>query len=233
MDSINYNQGIVGYLHEERKNSMSFNYFMLNKDFVILGSDSRESYQNNTYSDNRQKTFVNKELKLCWSFTGLTKIDGIDCVDIINLILNSQSDIITKLKFIENILCYQTQQYFNKYQNDSLFDIFVAENNNSKINVYVLEIKNGISIIEKNRVYYQGDIMPNLASGVHTDLMKYVNYADMQNRLKAPSELDKLIHLVIEESKKTDKTVGGSTYIALMDNNGNIDTYINNIKQNF
>ena len=233
MDSLNDNHGVVGYMHEERKNSMSFNYFMLNKDFIILGSDSRESYQNDTYDDNRQKTFVNKDLKLCWSFTGLTKIDGIDCIDIINIILNSKSDIIIKLQFIENILCYQTLQYFNKYQKDSIFDLFVAENSNNKINVYVLEVKNGISITKKNRVYYQGEITPNLASGVHTDMIKDINYRNMQDKLKAPKELDRLIHLVMNESEKTDKTVGGDIYVVAMDNNGNIKTYINGVEKAF
>lgn len=233
MDSLNDNHGVVGYMHEERKNSMSFNYFMLNKDFIILGSDSRESYQNDTYDDNRQKTFVNRDLKLCWSFTGLTKIDGIDCIDIINIILNSKSDIIIKLQFIENILCYQTLQYFNKYQKDSIFDLFVAENSNNKINVYVLEVKNGISITKKNRIYYQGEITPNLVSGVHTDMIKDINYRNMQDKLKAPKELDRLIHLVMNESEKSDKTVGGDTYIAAMDNNGNIITYINGVEKAF
>lgn len=75
--------------------------------------------------------------------------------------------------------------------------------------------------------------MTNLASGVHTDMIKDINYRNMQDRFKVPTELDRLIHLVMNESEKFDKTVGGDTYIAAMDNNGNIITYINGVEKAF
>ncbi len=75
--------------------------------------------------------------------------------------------------------------------------------------------------------------MTNLASGVHTDMIKDINYRNMQDKLKAPKELDRLIHLVMNESEKTDKTVGGDIYVVAMDNNGNIKTYINGVEKAF
>lgn len=41
---LNSNQGLAICTYEERRGNMSFNYLSLNKDFVILGSDSRESF---------------------------------------------------------------------------------------------------------------------------------------------------------------------------------------------
>ena len=35
------------------------------------------------------------------------------------------------------------------------------------------------------------------------------------------------------ESAKSDNTVGGDTYIAVMDNQGNIRAYINGVETNF
>lgn len=186
-----------------------------------------------TFKDNRQKTFIDRDLKLCWSFTGLTKINEIDCSELINVILKSKANIIVKLQLIENIMCYQTLQYYNQFKIDSIFDLFVAESKNNKIDVYILEIKNGISDISKNNVYHQSNHHSfNIASGVHTELKQEVN-SNIEDIIHAPFELNRLIQIVKNESQKTDKTVGGNIYVVTMNNEGNIHTYINGEEKDF
>lgn len=233
MTNISYSQGVSGNIWERRENDMSFNYLFMNNDFVILGSDSRETFIDGSYNDNRQKTFVNKELGLCWSFTGLTKLNGIDCIQIVNDIMNSETDIVEKLSLIEHMMCYMTCKYSHERKKDSIFDLLVANSNYYHIDTYVLEVKNGISIIDKNRVYHQGTINTHIASGVHTEVQYDMNHTLMETKKTAVYEMDRIIHKAMEKSQTTDKTVGGDTYIAIMDNFGHIETYINTQKTEF
>ena len=84
------------YMHEmifeRKKNTMSFNHVNLNKDFVIIGSDSRECFQDKSYRNNRQKTFINRDLKICWSYTGLTTFHDIDNIKICLLYTSDAAD---------------------------------------------------------------------------------------------------------------------------------------------
>ena len=66
---------------------MSYNCAHLNKD-AIIASDSRETFIDGTYKDNRQKTFVNREQKIIWSMTGLIKYRDVDIHQMINTIMN-------------------------------------------------------------------------------------------------------------------------------------------------
>ena len=233
LTTLNYSQGITGNIRESRDNNMSFNYLCMNNDFVILGSDSRETFIDGTYNDNRQKTFVNKEQQLCWSFTGLTKINGIDCIPIVNDIMNSKANIIEKLSLIEHIMCYLTCKFSQTQKKDSIFDLLIANSNYFHIQSYVLEVKNGISIIDKNRVYHQGPINTYISSGVHTEVQYDTNQTLMKTKESALKEMDRIIHKAMDKSQTTDKTVGGDTYIAIMDNFGKIETYINTQKIEF
>lgn len=204
---------------------MSFNHVNLNKDFTIIGSDSRETFTDGTFNDDRQKTFVNRSLKLCWSFTGLTKFHGIDNIDIINNIINMNSS-----NIIEAIMSFQTKRHFEESKRDTYFDIFVCCNEAKYNCVYVLDIKNGISNIDINRKYYNNYY---ISSGVHLEVEDEINLKYVKNKYTAPIELDRIICLAIAASKEDDNTVGGNRYIALMDNDGNITTYINGEEAEF
>lgn len=216
----------------ERKNNMSFNYVYLGNDFLVMGSDSRETYINGQYNDNRQKTFVNYQQKLCWSFTGLTKIKDIDNIKIINVIMNSEASILDKLNLIQHIMCYETMQFYQEFQKDSIFDLVVALHTGTHIVLYVLEVKNGIPNNNANKMYTQNEtVTKDLASGVHTNMKNSISYDKLL--LNPVNEVHELINSVINVSSLDDKTVGGSSYIVLMDLNGNIRTYINGIEREF
>lgn len=214
---------------ERKTGNMSFNHANLNKDFTIIGSDSRETFTDGTYNDNRQKTFVNRSLKLCWSITGLTKFHDIDNIDIINNIINmSSSNIMEKLTIIEAIMSFQTKRHFKESKSDTYFDIFVCSNETNHNCVYVLDIKNGISTV--SRKYYANYFV---SSGVHLEVEDELNLKNIKNKYMAPKELDRIICLAMDASKEDDNTVGGNRYIALMDNEGNISTYINGKEAKF
>lgn len=225
----------MNYIHEtifeRKKNTMSFNHVNLNKDFVIIGSDSREVYASKEINDNRQKTFINRELKLCWSFTGLTTFHDLDNIEVIKNIMNlNDSHIVEKLTLIEAIMCFQTKRYYQEYQKDIYFVFFICCNDNEGNVIYTLEIKNGVSNIEKKRKHYTDFY---ISSGVHLEVEKQIQLHAITDINLAPYELNRIIHLAMKESSKDDNTIGGHAYIALMDDNGQIYTYIDGIETDF
>lgn len=218
-------------IFERKKNTMSFNHVNLNKDFVIIGSDSRECFQDKSYRNNRQKTFINRDLKICWSYTGLTTFHDIDNIKIIkNIIDMNNSDIVEKLTIIESIMNFQTRRYYEENKRDIYFDMFVCCNEEEQNAVYVLEIKNGLSNIEKKKKYYTDFF---ISSGVHLEVEKQININNITDSQLAPKELNRIIHLAMDASKNDDNTIGGQAYIALMENDGNITTYINGKEADF
>lgn len=233
MNAPNQNKGASGIIIGERKNNMSFNCFCLNKDFVVIGSDSRETYVDGKYRDEYPKTFINKNHSLCWSVTGLLKYRNMDCVRIINSILNNDSTVIDKLSLIEIIMKYETLNFYNEFHTDVYFDLFLAESINNKINVYLLEVKNGESSEQQKCIFRQNEKMDTIiSSGVHTEVKD--NFSNGIHHIdKTVLEMNRIIHLAIDTSSKDDNTVGGRSYIALMTNDGDIKTYINGIKKEF
>lgn len=215
---------------ERKDGNMSFNHAMLNNDFFIVGSDSRDTFSDGTYTDNRQKTYVNKELKLCWSYTGLSIYHNVDLIKIIKDILDLPVAIEEKLFIIQGIMTIETERYYKETNQDIYFDLFVGINENHQNALYILEVKNGLAQIAKNKKYNE---KYHVSSGVHTEFQDHLNLIKMQNINTAVPELDRIIKLVMGESAKSDNTVGGDTYIAVMDNQGNIRAYINGVETNF
>ena len=64
---------IIPFDKAERIKNMSFNCLYMTDDYIIIGSDSRETLSSSFYNDSMQKTFINKEQKLVWSMTGICK----------------------------------------------------------------------------------------------------------------------------------------------------------------
>ena len=136
----------------------------------------------------------------------------------------NNSDIVEKLTIIESIMNFQTRRYYEENKRDIYFDMFVCCNEEEQNAVYVLEIKNGLSNIEKKKKYYTDFF---ISSGVHLEVEKQININNITDSQLAPRELNRIIHLAMDASKNDDNTIGGQAYIALMENDGNITTYIN------
>lgn len=195
-----------------------------------MGSDSRETFSKNEYVDNRQKTFINKELKLCWSMTGMISYNNVDLYDIINHIMNMPIIITEKLLIIENLMCFETERFHHLTDDDIIFDMFIGQNENKNNALYVLEVKNGISQKDKNKCYRESG---KFSSGIKTKYQESINSFHFTDKITGVKDLDSIIHLIMKESNQNDKTVGGDTYIVVMDNKGNINTYINAIECDF
>lgn len=208
----------------ERMNYVSFNCIFMNNDFLILGSDSRETFADGTYDDNRQKTFVNTQQKLCWSYTGLTKLNGIDNIEIINIIMNSPSPIIDKLSLIEHIMCYETEKYYQSYKSDSIFDLMIGKFTGSHFLTYILEVKNGQSQKKVNKEYNSEDGDFYEASGVHTEIIHQLNMSEIYTQ--PVQAVHNLISHAIELSQDKDNSVGGKSHIVILKKDGSVSTFI-------
>ena len=70
---------------------------------------------------------------------------------------------------------------------------------------------------------------------MHFEQCHYLNLKIMDNKIKDDCVLEftKLISNVIEYDKDKTKTVGGDVYVAYMDRDGNITTYINGKEAEF
>lgn len=211
----------------ERINNMSFNCVYMNDDYIILGSDSRESFSTEFYINTRQKTFVNKEQKLIWSMTGMTKDLDIDYFELVNNIMNTSSTIQNKIYLIQHILKYPTKTAYERTGVNQIFDLLIGSIENDKLTTYTIEVKNGDCLDQFNQRYTK--YLNPISSGVHTEFRELLDLEIMNNSNKVDSvaELTKLIQQVIRYDNNKTQTVGGDVYVAYMDKSGNITTYIN------
>lgn len=234
MDTINYSKGFYKYNPIERKNDMSFNCIYINDNQIILGSDSRESFLDGTYNDNRQKIFANRDLEIIWSMTGIIKYRGVDYTHIVNEIMNIESLLIDKIHLIQHILTYPTYHIYSQEKKDSIFDLVIGQYENNHLQIYIIEVKNGQCLDKDNQTYTF--IEAPICSGVHTNLWKYLNLNIMDNSdsiTDVIGEMNRFIHQIIDYDKDKTNTVGGDSYITLIDNAGHIKTYINGIEKEF
>lgn len=226
--------GINHLTIKERNNNMSFNICYVQEDIAFLGSDSRETYGNKQYNDKKQKTFINRDLKIIWSMTGIMKWNYIDYTYIVNTILNNaKTNIYQKLLAIKCIMNAITRQIYLESQNDVIFDLFVITLENGKLYQYTLESKNGETLPGGYNKY---DACHLQSSGVHTEMEKKLKLDDisMSNSIVMVERINNLISDVIEVDKECFfNTVGGDIYIATMDNKGNIRTYVNGVESDF
>lgn len=220
----------------ERKNSMSFNCVYMKDNIAYIGADSRETMGFGNYNDNFQKLFINRKLKMIWSMTGVIKYKGLNYVNIVNEILNnSDMNIIDKLESIKIIMnavtCHQYKECDLK--EDVIFDLFVLTLENNKLRYYIFESKNGYT------PHYGQQCFENFhieSSGVHTNMKNNISplQLDTLQEREMVNEITCLIEDVIQASKKDPiQTVGGDIYVATMDNEGHINTYINGVEKEF
>lgn len=137
------------------------------------------------------------------------------------------------IKLVQHLLKYPTKDKSFSTSNIKIrFNLFVGvfENNNPKF--YSVEVING-KCSNTNGIYDK--INYPFASGVHFAQCNYLNLKIMDNKIKDDCVLEftKLISDVIEYDKDKTKTVGGDVYVAYMDRDGNITTYINGKKAEF
>lgn len=52
---------------------MSINCVYMDKNQIILSADSRETFIDESFRDDRQKLFVNEKCKIIWTMTGVLK----------------------------------------------------------------------------------------------------------------------------------------------------------------
>ena len=224
---------IIPFDKAERIKNMSFNCLYMTDDYIIIGSDSRETLSSSFYNDSMQKTFINKEQKLVWSMTGICKYKNIDYIKLVNEVMNSQAELRDKCILIQHLLKYPTKDKSFSTSNIKIrFNLLVGvfENNNPKF--YSVEVING-KCSNTNGIYDK--INYPFASGVHFEQCNYLNLKIMDNKIKDDCVLEftKLISDVIEYDKDKTKTVGGDVYVAYMDRDGNITTYINGKEAEF
>ena len=50
----------------------------MKEDIAYLGADSRKNFTDGSYSDNHQKIFINRNLKMVWTMTGITEYRNIN-----------------------------------------------------------------------------------------------------------------------------------------------------------
>lgn len=222
-------KGTYSITIQERKNHMSFNLSYLTPYCAYLGADSRRSFENGKYEDNFQKVFTNQELKMIWSMTGTISYQYINYINVVNSILNQkEANIYSKLKSIEVIMNAITKlQYIDYYlKKDFIFDLFIITIENGQLTHFTFESKNGYTTPGTGNMKYTGNHRE--ASGIHTEYIRSFYLSEDRYALENIGKIMDLIQYIIEIDKKEEiSTVGGDIYIATMDINGNIHTYIN------
>jgi len=231
---INPNHSRIECECEERKRNMSFHCIFMKEDIAYLGADSRKNFTDGSYSDNHQKIFINRNLKMVWTMTGITEYRNINYFYIVNMILNNpKASMLKKVYTIQDLMNPITEKMHQETQEDSYFDLFITTVENGELVTYTIESKNGQADEKTNRRHW-GNYLE--ASGVHTDMRYRVNESDLieLSEIDMTQKVNNLISDVIEANKKCkSNTVGGDIYVATIDNKGNIFTYVNGRNSDF
>lgn len=219
---------------EERKRNMSFNCVFMKETIAYLGADSRKTFTDSSYTDNHQKIFINRNLKMVWTMTGVTDYRNTNYFHIINMILdNPKASMIDKVYAIQNLINPITERIYQETKKDSYFDLFITTVENNELVTYAIESKNGQTDEKSNRRHWENYLE---ASGVHTKMVYNISPKELHelSEIDMIQKVNNLISDVIEVDKDCNSnTVGGDIYIATMDNNGNIRTYVNGEESDF
>lgn len=225
--------GRSSYEGEERKRDMSFNCIYLKENEAYIGADSRITHSNGSYNDNFQKLFINRNLKLVWTMTGSTIYRNINYFQIINKIMNTpHASVLEKAQAIQDLMNPITLAIHKETNKDTFFDMFIVCIEDGQMVCYAVESKNGVCHERTNQKHWDTYVE---SSGVHTEMKNKITLTELEEL--SPKEMIHRIHTLIENvkeiSSQDDKTVGGDSYIATIDNKGNIKTYINGKQQSF
>lgn len=203
---------------------MSINCVYMDKNQIILSADSRETFIDESFRDDRQKLFVNKKCQIIWTMTGVLKYNNIDYVQVVNSVMNmEEATIEEKLIAIQHIMQYPSIQLSKEEKKDIYFNMFVGTVFNGNLTTYTLEVCNGEIQSNKNR-RYTGELEP-MSSGSLKDFTKYID----KKILKDGSEDEKVKEMTdaIYQAQKVNTYIGGGAYVGILHRDGSIKTFIN------
>lgn len=203
---------------------MSINCVYMDKNQIILSADSRETFIDESFRDDRQKLFINKKCQIIWTMTGVLKYNNIDYVQVVNSIMNmEEATLERKMIAIQEIMKYPSLALSKEQKKDIYFNMFVGGILNGNLVVYVLEVCNGNIDLAKNK-YYIHHLEP-MSSGSLKDFTKYVD----KKILKDGSEEEKVKEMTdaIYQAQKVNTYIGGGTYVGILYRDGSIKTFIN------
>lgn len=203
---------------------MSINCVYMDKNQIILSADSRETFIDESFRDDRQKLFINKKCQIIWTMTGVLKYNNIDYVQVVNSIMNmEEATLERKMIAIQEIMKYPSLALSKEQKKDIYFNMFVGGILNGNLVVYVLEVCNGNIDLAKNK-YYIHHLEP-MSSGSLEDFTKYVD----KKILKEGSEEEKVKEMTdaIYQAQKVNTYIGGGAYVGILYRDGSIKTFIN------
>lgn len=203
---------------------MSINCVYMDNNQIILSADSRETFIDESFRDDRQKLFINKKCQIIWTMTGVLKYNNIDYVQVVNSIMNmEEATLERKMIAIQEIMKYPSLALSKEQKKDIYFNMFVGGILNGNLVVYVLEVCNGNIDLAKNK-YYIHHLEP-MSSGSLKDFTKYVD----KKILKDGSEEEKVKEMTdaIYQAQKVNTYIGGGAYVGILYRDGSIKTFIN------
>lgn len=221
---MNFGYGIQVVKAYERSMDMSINCVYMDKNQIILSADSRETFIDESFRDDRQKLFVNEKCQIIWTMTGVLKYNNIDYVQVVNSIMNmEEATLERKMIAIQEIMKYPSLALSKEQKKDIYFNMFVGGILNGNFVVYVLEVCNGNIDLAKNK-YYIHHLEP-MSSGSLKDFTKYVD----KKILKDGSEEEKVKEMTdaIYQAQKVNTYIGGGAYVGILHKDGSIKTFIN------
>lgn len=207
---------------------MSINCVYMDKNQIILSADSRETFIDESFRDDRQKLFVNEKCQIIWTMTGVLKYNNIDYVQIVNSVMNmEEATLERKMIAIQEIMKYPSLALSKEQKKDIYFNMFVGGILNGNFVVYVLEVCNGNIDLAKNK-YYIHHLDP-MSSGSLKDFTKYVD----KKILKDASEEEKVKEMTdaIYQAQKVNTYIGGGAYVGILHRDGSIKTFINGVEK--
>lgn len=221
---MNFGYGIQVVKAYEKSMDMSINCVYMDKNQIILSADSRETFIDESFRDDRQKLFVNEKCQIIWTMTGVLKYNNIDYVQVVNSIMNmEEATLERKMIAIQEIMKYPSLALSKEQKKDIYFNMFVGGILNGNFVVYVLEVCNGNIDLAKNK-YYIHHLEP-MSSGSLKDFTKYVD----KKILKDGSEEEKVKEMTdaIYQAQKVNTYIGGGAYVGILHKDGSIKTFIN------
>lgn len=207
---------------------MSINCVYMDNNQIILSADSRETFIDESFRDDRQKLFVNEKCQIIWTMTGVLKYNNIDYVQVVNSIMNmEEATLERKMIAIQEIMKYPSLALSKEQKKDIYFNMFVGGILNGNFVVYVLEVCNGNIDLAKNK-YYIHHLEP-MSSGSLKDFTQYVD----KKILKDGSEEEKVKEMTdaIYQAQKVNTYIGGGAYVGILYRDGSIKTFINGEKK--
>lgn len=213
----------------ERGNDMSFCCLLKSKNGIVLCSDTRETFADGTFKDDKQKIFMTDDKKIVYGCTGIIKYKNIDYVTRVNQIMDNEHLFMhEKLNAIMDMLIPVTETLYLNNQDNRGFNMFIIDCN--EFTLYDLSIENGISNVRR---IPEDKILP-IAMGKQTymfiGLSKDTLYHDtlIEMRNKGITFVD--VAAQLENMLENIPTINNKAQWISIDKKGNIDSNIERYK---